>query len=35
MIDEIHLEMFHEQLPLPVPCYDLLPVDELTVVPQT
>ena len=26
-----HLENFHEQLPLPVPCYDLLPVTELTV----
>ena len=24
-------ELFHEQLPLPVPCYDLLPVTELTV----
>ena len=24
--------MFHEQLPLPVPCYDLLPVIELAVV---
>jgi hypothetical protein len=27
----ISVELFHEQLPLPVPCYDLLPVDELTV----
>jgi hypothetical protein len=26
-------ELLHEQLPLPVPCYDLLPVDELTVGP--
>ena len=25
------IEMFHEQLPLPVPCYDLLPVTDLTV----
>ena len=25
------IEMFHEQLPLPVPCYDLLPVTELAV----
>jgi hypothetical protein len=25
------LEMFHEQLPLPVPCYDLAPVTELAV----
>jgi len=24
-------ELIHEQLPLPVPCYDLLPVIELTV----
>ena len=27
----LQFEMFHEQLPLPVPCYDLLPVIELTV----
>jgi hypothetical protein len=25
------LDMFHEQLPLPVPCYDLLPVIELAL----
>ena len=25
------LETFHEQLPLPVPCYDLVPVTELTL----
>ena len=25
--------MFHEQLPLPVPCYDLVPVIELTLGP--
>ncbi len=25
------MEVIHEQLPLPVPCYDLLPVTELTV----
>jgi hypothetical protein len=25
------IEIFHEQLPLPVPCYDLLPVTDLTV----
>jgi hypothetical protein len=24
--------MFHDQLPLAVPCYDLLPVIEFTVV---
>ncbi len=28
------LELIHEQLPLPVPCYDLLPVIELTVDPR-
>ena len=28
------LDMFHEQLPLPVPCYDLLPVIEFTVAPR-
>ena len=27
----ISFESFHEQLPLPVPCYDLLPVIELAV----
>ena len=27
------IELFHEQLPLPVPCYDLFPVTELTVGP--
>ena len=27
----VQIEMFHEQLPLPVPCYDLLPVTDLTV----
>ena len=27
------IELFHEQLPLPVPCYDLLPVTKLTVGP--
>ena len=25
------LDMFHEQLPLPVPCYDLVLVIEFTV----
>ncbi len=25
------VEIIHEQLPLPMPCYDLLPVTELTV----
>ena len=28
-----NLDMFHEQLPLPVPCYDLVPVTELTLGP--
>jgi hypothetical protein len=28
------LELIHEQLPLPVPCYDLLPVTELTLGPR-
>ena len=27
-------ELFHDQLPLAVPCYDLLPVTEFTVVPH-
>ncbi len=26
-----HIELIHDQLPLAVPCYDLLPVTELTV----
>ena len=30
-IDSI-LDMFHEQLPLPVPCYDLVLVTEFAVV---
>ena len=30
---QFQLDMFHEQLPLPVPCYDLLPVTKLTVGP--
>jgi len=29
------IELLHDQLPLAVPCYDLLPVNELTVVPHT
>ena|GEM_PF-1678154 len=29
--ERFSFELFHEQLPLPVPCYDLLPVTELTV----
>ncbi len=31
--DRFQIELFHEQLPLPVPCYDLFPVTELTVGP--
>ena len=30
---DVILEIIHEQLPLPVPCYDLLPVTELTLGP--
>ncbi len=33
MTDRFQIELFHEQLPLPVPCYDLFPVTELTVGP--
>jgi hypothetical protein len=28
------LELIHEQLPLPVPCYDLLPVTEFALGPR-
>ena len=28
------IELIHDQLPLAVPCYDLLPVTKLTVVPH-
>ena len=28
------IELLHDQLPLAVPCYDLLPVNELTVGPH-
>ena len=34
-IDLFQIELFHEQLPLPVPCYDLFPVTELTVGPPS
>ena len=27
-----HIELIHDQLPLAVPCYDLLPVTELTLI---
>ena len=30
--DSFRLDMFHDQLPLAVPCYDLLPVIEFAVV---
>ena len=29
------IELFHDQLPLAVPCYDLLPVTEFTVGQHT
>ena len=32
--DIFHLEIFHDQLPLAVPCYDLVLVIEFTLVPQ-
>ena len=28
---DLHLEIFHDQLPLAVPCYDLVPVTEFTL----
>jgi hypothetical protein len=34
IIEKFSLELFHEQLPLPVPCYDLVPVIEFTLVPN-
>ena len=30
----VQLELIHDQLPLAVPCYDLVPVIELTVGPD-
>ena len=35
MEDIFQIELFHEQLPLPVPCYDLVPVTELTLGPAS
>ena len=32
---DLHLEIFHDQLPLAVPCYDLVLVIEFTLVPLT
>ena len=32
--EKCSLEIFHEQLPLPVPCYDLAPVTEFTLGPH-
>ena len=32
-LDIFQIELFHDQLPLAVPCYDLFPVTDLTVVP--
>ena len=31
--EHFHLNIFHEQLPLPVPCYDLTLVTKLTLGP--
>ena len=31
--DVFQIELFHDQLPLAVPCYDLVPVTELTLGP--
>jgi hypothetical protein len=31
--ERFQFELIHEQLPLPVPCYDLVPVTELTLGP--
>ena len=31
-VDRFHIELIHDQLPLAVPCYDLLPVTEFTLV---
>ena len=33
--DVFQIELIHEQLPLPVPCYDLVPVTELTLGPAS
>ena len=30
---DFQIELFHDQLPLAVPCYDLVPVTELTLSP--
>ena len=32
-MDDFQIELFHDQLPLAVPCYDLVPVTELTLGP--
>ena len=34
-IESFQIELFHDQLPLAVPCYDLLFVIELTLMPHT
>ena len=31
--DVFQIELFHDQLPLAVPCYDLVPVTKLTLGP--
>ena len=33
-LKQVSFELIHEQLPLPVPCYDLVPVTELTLGPR-
>ena len=33
-VQHFRLELIHDQLPLAVPCYDLVPVIELTVDPR-
>ena len=33
--NDFQIELIHEQLPLPVPCYDLVPVTELTLGPAS
>ncbi len=32
-LEQFQIELIHDQLPLAVPCYDLVPVTELTLGP--
>ena len=32
-LEHFQIELFHDQLPLAVPCYDLVPVTKLTLGP--